>query len=145
MKPILKRYLLTIFYFYGTKVEKNSCHCYQKSSPNFLFHHVSGRSYLPLHTNFPALCLILQGKICTFLTKLKTHAVTNKSRWLDKIFFRTHPETLQWIAHIMWYKYIHTIFFLVCLEPRKSKCLMHYWSNLYTFLLLQTARQMCPL
>lgn len=123
VKPILERYLLTIFISMGPKLRKTAV-TIEKISLTFLFRHDSGLSYQPLHTaNFPALCLILQGKICTYLIRLKTQAMTNKSRWLNKTFFMTHPETFQWIAHIVWYI---RKFFLVCLELRKTKCLMHY-------------------
>lgn len=117
MKPILERYLLTILIAREPKLIKTSCHYYQKTSLVFLFHHASDLSYLPSHPNFSALGLIIQDKIPTYLTRLKTQAMIKKSWWLDKTFFMTHPETLQRIAHIMWY--IHK-FFLVCLELRKS-------------------------
>lgn len=128
VKPILERHVLTNFISMGPKLRKTAV-----ISFTFLFHHASSLSYLPLHiANFPALCLILQGKICTYLIRLKTQAMTDKSRWLDKTFFITHPENMQWIAHIKWH--IHKIF--PCLfwaeKDQMSYALLKQCIHLYT-------------
>lgn len=115
---------------------------WSETSCTFLSPHPSGL-YPPLHTaNFPALCLVLQGKICTYLIKLKTQAMTSKSKWLDKTFFMTYPETLQLIAHIVWY--IHEFF--PCLSwAEKEKMPYALWKPCIHLYILWTDRWMCPL